>query len=195
MQGDCGDILNHLRDTGPDWSGDLPPHLYDQLRRLARSLLRGQAEAHTLQPTALVNEAYLKVFGGTTPEFADRVHFLALMARVMRQVLVDYARSRAAAKRGGGRPLPLDAQPNTPAAPATDPAGLLDLNLALDQLAAANPDLARVVELYYFGGLTADEIALVLSRSVHVVRHDLRAARAWLRRELSPPPTQSGIAG
>ncbi len=197
MQGECGDIVNELRESSADWSGELPPHLYDQLRRLARSLLRGQAEGHTLQPTALVNEAYLKVFGATAPEFSDRVHFLALMARVMRQVLVDYARSRAAFKRGGGRPLALDAEVQAAAAPATDPAGVLDLNLALDQLAAANPDLARVVELYYFGGLTADEIALVLSRSVHIVRHDLRAARAWLRRELSPASpraTQSGSA-
>lgn len=134
-------------------------------------------------------------FGASVPRFADRVHFLALMARVMRQVLVDYARSRAASKRGGGRPLPLDGQRHDPAAPAGDPATLLDLNLALEQLAASNPELARVVELYYFGGLTAEEIALVVSQTVHVVRHDLRAARAWLRRELShqpAPPDQTG---
>ncbi len=195
MQGECGDILDHLRDTGAGLSGDLPPQLYDQLRRLARSLLRGQAEVHTLQPTALVNEAYLKVFGASAPRFADRVHFLALMSRVMRQVLVDYARSRAASKRGGGRPLPLEAQRQDPAAPAGDPATFLDLNLALEELATGNPELARVVELYYFGGLTAEEIALVVPQSVHVVRHDLRAARAWLRRELSSqpaPPDQTG---
>lgn len=172
-----------MRDTGAVEPGGLPPALYDQLRRLARSLLRGQPPGHTLQPTALVNEAYLKVFGGTEPEFADRVHFLAVMARVMRQVLVDHARTQAAAKRGGAKPLPLEGHPD-PAAPAREPA-FLDLDRALSALEAKNPELARIVELHYFSGMSAEEIAAVIRRTAHAIRHDLRAARAWLRRELS----------
>ncbi len=194
MADEPGSILKELQDTRASWSGELPPQVYDQLRRLARSLLRGQAGGHTLQPTALVNEAYLKVFGSTEPQFADRAHFLALMARVMRQVLVDYARSRGASKRGGEKPLSLEDQAYA-AAPAADPASLLDLNLALDQLTTMNPELARVVELYYFGGLTAEEIALVQDRSAHIVRHDLRAARAWLRRELAANPASEPQRG
>ena len=178
-------ILAGLKASDGGTTESLPAPLYDQLRRLARTLLRGQRPGHTLQPTALVHEAYVKVFGGAEPQFADRVHFLAVMARVMRQVLVDHARAQGAAKRGGAKPLPLKEQPEPPSAAAEAEPGFLDLNRALDELEAANPELARVVELHYFGGMTAEEIAPAAGRTPHAVRHDLRAARAWLRRELA----------
>lgn len=184
------EVVMLLRDLGSQ--GDLanaviPPALYDQLRRMARSLLRNQRQGHTLQATALVNEAYLKVSGDAGPVFLDRSHFLAVMSRVMRHVLVDYARAQSAAKRGGVKPLSLH---DHHAASVEDPAAqarLLDLNLAMDRLSAENAALARMVEMHYFGGMTAEEIAAVVPQSAHAVRHDLRAARAWLRRALAVP--------
>lgn len=184
MSADTGAIWGGIWVAGAAEPDGISPLLYNQLRRLARSLLRGQPSGHTLQPTALVNEAYLKVFGGGEPEFADRVHFLAVMARVMRQVLVDHARTHSAQKRGGAKPLPLEGQPDPAVLPAGGP-DLLDLDRALRQLEAQNPELARIVELFYFSGMSAEEIAAAVNRTAHAVRHDLRAARAWLRRELS----------
>jgi RNA polymerase sigma factor (TIGR02999 family) len=186
MSDGSGGILGDYQWDGAGAPAELPSPLYNQLRGLARSLLRGQPPGHTLQPTALVNEAYLKVFGAAEPQFAGRVHFLAVMARVMRQVLVDHARARAAAKRGGAKPLSLDdgALPASAAGEAAQ-ADFLDLNRALTELEAVNPALARIVELHYFAGMTAEEIAPAVDRTAHAVRHDLRAARAWLRRELS----------
>jgi RNA polymerase sigma factor (TIGR02999 family) len=146
-----------------------------------------QRDGHTLQPTALVNEAYLRLFGDVEPRLTDRNHFLALMSRIMRQVLVDHARSSGAAKRGGSDarvPLETSIEVND-GGDAQQQLNLLDLHRALETLERENAALSQVIELHYFGGLTADEVAAAVGRSVHIVRHDLRLARAWLRRELA----------
>ena len=178
-------LFEKLRAGDPAALNELMPLVYGELHRIARSFMRRQQPGHTLQPTALVNEAFIKVFEDAQPLFVDRAHFLALMARVMRQVLVDHARALDAAKRGGGgRKVPWDSNIDVVAAGGT-PLQVLPLHLALEALARDDQSLAEVVEMHYFGGMTAEETAAVVGRSVHTVRHDLRLARAWLRRELA----------
>jgi RNA polymerase sigma factor (TIGR02999 family) len=179
-------LLERFRAGDQQALDDLMPLVYDELRRIARAVMRNQQPGQTLQPTALVNEAFIKLFHDAKPRVADRAHFLALMSRVMRQVLVDHARARIAAKRGGGRARP--SWDTTIAIGAGDDSQhlkFLDLHRALEALERENPSVARVVEMHYFGGLTAEDTALATGRSVHTVRHDIRVARAWLRRELA----------
>jgi RNA polymerase sigma factor (TIGR02999 family) len=184
--GDVTSLLQRARDGDRAALDELMPLVYGELRRIAGSFMQRQPAGHTLQPTALVNEAFLKLFDNAGPRFADRAHFLALMARVMRQVLVDHARAHGAAKRGGNEArVPLDTHIEIPADGGTQQVNLLDLHRALESLARENALLAEVVEMHYFGGMTAEEAAIASARSVHVVRHDLRLARAWLRRELA----------
>ena|SRR5207237_3454529 len=170
---------------------ELMPIMYVELRRIARAYMSRQRAGHTLQPTALVNEAYIKLFGDLEPQLADRAHFVALMSRVMRQVLVDHARSSGAAKRGGadGR-VPLDTNIEIGDDRGSEQLNLLDLHRALEALERENAPLAHVVEMHYFGGMSAEEVAASTHRSVHVIRHDLRLARAWLRRELARLPPE-----
>ena len=168
---------------------ELVAALYDELHRIAARQLRGERPAHTLQATALVHEAYLKLVGDSQRQFADRVHFLAVAARVMRQVLVDYARARATKKRAGDEPSSLPPVELTANVATEGDAGielleLLDLDRALDALAGEDQSLARLIEMRYFARMTAEETAEALGQSVHVVRHDLRLAQAWLRRKL-----------
>jgi RNA polymerase sigma factor (TIGR02999 family) len=182
-------LLQRAREGDRGALDELMPLVYGELRRIARSFMRRQQPGHTLQPTALINEAFIKLFQDAEPQLADRAHFLALMSRVMRQVLVDHARAHAAAKRGGGEaPVPWDTNIEVPADRGSEQVRLLDLHRALEALARENASLAHVVEMYYFGGMTAEEAAIASARSVHVVRHDLRLARAWLRRELARSP-------
>lgn len=158
--------------------------LYAELHRMARGHLRGERPAHTLQPTALVNEAYIRLFAGSQPEFAGRAHFLALMSLAMRRILVDYARSRNAPRRGGDQErVTISLQAD---AASVDAIELLELDSALEALAREKEITARYVEMHYFGGMTAEEIAEVTGRSVHVVRQGLRFAQAWLRRRMAP---------
>jgi RNA polymerase sigma factor (TIGR02999 family) len=186
MSSDVTRLLQRVRAGDRSALDELMPLVYGELRRIAQSFMRRQRPGHTLQPTALVNEAFLKLFGSAQPEVADRAHFLALMSRVMRQVLVDHARSAAADKRGGGGArVPWDANIEVPGDHGSEQLKLLDLHRVLEALEREHPDLAEVVEMHYFGGLTAEEAALAVRRSVHIVRHDLRFARAWLRRALA----------
>jgi RNA polymerase sigma-70 factor (ECF subfamily) len=178
-------LLQKLREGDESAADELMPLVYGELRRIARAFMRREQPGHTLQPTALVNEALIKLFEGRQPALADRAHFLALMARVMRQVLVDHARAAHAAKRGGDAVVPWDTNIEVAAGNGTEQIRLLELHDALDALALENPSLARAIELHYFGGLTAEELATAVGRSAHAVRHDLRFARAWLRRRLS----------
>ena len=179
-------LLHRLRDGEQSALDELLPLVYGELHRIARSFMRRQPPGHTLQPTALVNEAFIKLFEDGKPQLADRAHFLALMARVMRQVLVDHARAIGAAKRGGGEArVPWDTNIEVKADGVAERMKLLELHDALDALARENRTLAEVIEMHYFGGMTAEEAAVAVGRSVHVVRHDLRLARAWLRRELA----------
>lgn len=179
-------LLQRVRAGERSALDELMPLVYGELRRIARAFMGRQHPGHTLQPTALVNEAFLKLFENAPPEVADRAHLLALMSRVMRQVLVDHARSAAAAKRGGGDArLPWDTNIEVKTDRGVEQLEMLDLHRALQALERENPMLAEIVEMHYFGGMTAEEVATALDRSVHVVRHELRFARAWLRRALA----------
>jgi RNA polymerase sigma factor (TIGR02999 family) len=156
--------------------------LYGELHRIAARHLRGERPEHTLQTTALVHEAYLKLVGNSQRGFADRVHFLAVTSRVMRQLLVDYARAKATKKRAGDQwTMSIAADPDS----GFKQIELLDLDSALDALAEVDQCFAQLIEMRYFGGMTAEETAEALGQSVHAVRHDLRLAQAWMRRRLS----------
>lgn len=156
--------------------------VYDQLRDLAAALLRRERAGHTLQPTALVHEAFIRLIDSTTVNAADRAHFVAIAAGVMRRVLIDHARAHGAAKRGGGRRLTLRTGADIAKTPEVD---VLDLDDALSRLAQLDERQAKVVELRFFGGLTMDEVATVLGLSKRSVEADWALARAWLHRELA----------
>lgn len=161
------------------------PIIYNELHRMARLFLRNRRPGETLQPTALVNEAYVKLFDDGQPQFLDRAHFLAVMSKVMRQVLIDHARAGGAQKRGGqAQRVDWDTAIVVESAGSQSQIRMLEVDRALEALSGENPTLAQVVEMHYFGGMTAEEIALVAERSAHAIRHELRLARAWLRREL-----------
>ena len=159
-------VLFHKMRAGDEGALDeLMPQVYGELRRMARLFMRRQRPGHTLQPTALVNEAFIKLFADAQPVFEDRAHFLALMARVMRQVLVDHARAFGAAKRAGSaRRVPWDTNIEVLAERGVRRLNVLELQDALDALARENASLADVVEMHYFGGMTADETAAVVGR-------------------------------
>lgn len=181
--------VHHLfaRLQGGDESAfnELSEVLYKELYRIASRQLRSERSNHTLQPTALVNEAYLKLSDFQGRQFTGQVHFLAVASRVMRQVLVDYARARGSQKRGGDRtPVPMTSL-EIESEPGMAPLDLIELNTAIQELAEEDDALARLIEMRYFGGLTAEETAEALGMSVHAVRHDLRYAQAWLRRRLA----------
>ena len=163
--------------------------LYGDLHRIAVRHLRGERSDHTLQPTALLHEAYVKLSNDGQRRFNDRTHFMAIASRVMRQVLVDYARSRATLKRDMGvREEIEDGEQfeslQIAANRKADPIDILELNRVLDALHTHDEALARLIEMRYFGGMTAEETAQVLGQSPHIVRHDIRLAQAWLLREL-----------
>ena len=160
----------------------LVPLVYDELRRQARLQLRRERAGHTLQPTALVHEAFLRLVEQSRAQWQNREQFFAVAGRAMRRVLVDHARARAAVKRGDGRTLvALDEAPEPAAAAGVD---VLVLDQVLDRLAAIDPRQARVVELRYFGGFTAAETATALDVSLATVNRDWAMARAWLFREI-----------
>ncbi len=161
----------------------LMPLVYDELRRLARSYLRRQRRDHTLQPTALVNEAYLRLIGQHNVSLQNRAQFFGLAAKAMRSILVDHARHHRAAKRGGSEyTLSLSNADRLDNKPDVD---LVALDDALNDLAALEPKHSRIIELRFFGGLTIEETAAVLGSSHATVERDWTLARAWLRREMS----------
>ena len=177
-------LLERLRGGDQSVLNDLVTALYGELHRIAARHLRGERPEHTLQTTALVHEAYLRLFADAPRQFAGEVHFLAIASRVMRQVLVDYARARGAKKRAGeGMACTLSLATDSDA--GIGQLELLELDRALEALAGEDKSLAQLIEMRYFGGMTAEETAGALGQSVHIVRHDLRLAQAWLRRELS----------
>lgn len=156
--------------------------VYDELRRLAHRRLRRERSGHTFNTTALVHEAYLKLARVDDSTFSDRAHFLAMASRVMRRILVDYARARKAAKRGGdAEPVTLDEELLVPDDFAES---VFELHEALERLEELDPRQARVIEQRYFGGLTLEETAEVVGVSLATVKRDLRFARAWLAKEL-----------
>jgi RNA polymerase sigma factor (TIGR02999 family) len=164
---------------------DLTPLVYEELRRLAHHYMEGQRPDHTLQTTALVNEAYLRLADQTNPNWQSRAHFFAVAARAMRQILVSYARSQRSQKRGGGA-LKVELDEAAIVSPA-ESQEIVDLHEALERLAALDSRKAQVVELKYFGGLNYDEMAEVLKISRVTVRRDWEFARLWLYTELQSP--------
>jgi RNA polymerase sigma factor (TIGR02999 family) len=160
----------------------LLPLVYAELRRIARKHLRDERPGHTLQPTALVHEMYSRLAGQTPPDLRDRVHFLSVAAGVMRQILIDHARTKYAQKRGGRQEkLSLD---QAQEACIEKPALMVRIDDALNQLAREDPRKAHLIEMRFFGGLTAEDSAAVLELPVNQVRRELRVAQAWLQREL-----------
>jgi RNA polymerase sigma-70 factor (ECF subfamily) len=175
-------ILEDLGESDSAAAAELLPLVYTELHRMAESAFRRQRRDHTLQPTALVHEVYVKLVNQANAKWKDRKHFFTLAAKLMRQVLVDYARGHLAEKRGRNwRRVTLD-QAETPT--ATSSIDLVNLDEALARLTDLNERHARIVELRYLAGLSIDEVAEVLDVSRRTVQLDWRAARAWLRREL-----------
>jgi RNA polymerase sigma factor (TIGR02999 family) len=175
------------RERMQDDVSELLPVIYDQLRKIAGSYLRGQ-QGHTLQTTAVVHEAFLRLARKDGAAFQDRNHFLAVASIAMRQVLIDHARRKTTQKRGGGqRAITLDGpvQLGDAEGAAVD---MLALDAALNRLADLAPRQARVVELMFFGGLTAEEAAQALGVSLRLVEKEWRRARAWLQQELEEQP-------
>jgi len=161
----------------------LLPMVYDELRRLAAHYLRGERPGQTLQPTALVHEAYLRLLKDRPDRWQNRAHFCAIAAHLMRQILIERARARDAQKRGGGAPRVTFDE----GLPVTAPDGHIDLialDSALERLAALDADQARIVELRYFGGLTIEETPDAMGISAATVKRHWALARAWLAREL-----------
>lgn len=160
----------------------LLPLVYDELRRIARHYLQGERTGHTLQSTALVNEAYVRLVAQDFPEWQNRAHFFAVAAQLMRQILVDYARSHRAAKRGGDLcKVTLNEAEDLPFTADVD---VIALDEALKELAQMDQQQSRVVELKFFAGLSSEDTAEVLGISPSTVKRDWITARAWLYREL-----------
>lgn len=174
-------LLRQWRSGNEGALAELLPIVYAELLRVAAAYLRAERPDHSMRPPDLVAEAYLRLAHGEQPEWKDRVHFLGIAARTMRQILVDHARKRNTAKRGdGARPLTLD-----DALAAHDrPRELVAVDEALDALAGFDERKARTIELHYFGGLTQSEIAELLEVHVNTVARDLRLAEAWIHRRL-----------
>lgn len=167
----------------------LLPLVYEELRRIAEGQLRRERPGHTLQPTALVHEVYLRMVGQEQAGYRDRAHFLAIAAHAMRKILIDHARGHNAAKRGGGREkFAIDEERD---GSLERPSILIALDDALAGLAGKDPLLARLVEMRYFGGLTAEESSAALDLEINVVRRQLRLAEAWLQREMNQPAAGS----
>jgi RNA polymerase sigma factor (TIGR02999 family) len=165
---------------------ELVPLVERELHRLARAYMRRERQGHTLQATALVNEVFLRLAQGSNPRWRDRAHFVGIAARLMRQVLVDHARSRDYRKRGGGAlRVPLENAPLITPEPELD---VLAVDRALEAFAKVDARKSQVVELRFFGGLSVEETAVVLGISVETVKRDWRVAKLWLSRELQGRP-------
>lgn len=181
--GDVSNLLAGWRAGTPDAEARLLAAVQGELRRIAAAYMRRERSDHTLQPTALVNEAYLRLAGERGTKWEGRAHFYGIAARVMRQVLVDHARKRDAVKRGADKRAPVSVSK------VADPAGgkdidVLALHVALDELAALDRRQAQVVELRYFGGLTEAEVADVLGVSPVTVRRDVASAKFFLGKRM-----------
>jgi RNA polymerase sigma factor (TIGR02999 family) len=187
MDGARGELTNLLVEWGKGSQPALDrllPYVYDELRTLARSYLRRERPGHTVQTGTLVHEAFVRLIQGQQVSWQGRAHFFGIAARLMRQILVDHARARDAAKRGAGENAEPIETALSVAVQAMD-VGVIALDNALDQLAAIDPTAARVVELRFFGGLTVEETAEVMGISTGTVKREWSTARAWLRRAIN----------
>jgi RNA polymerase sigma factor (TIGR02999 family) len=174
-------LLKSLSDGDEGASEALWPLVYDQLRMMAADFMRSERSDHTLQPTALVHEAYLRMVDQHQARYVDRSHFFALAARMMRRILVDHARRKKSHKRDGGVRVPVESVVDLGGSVDGD---VDDLDHALRALEELDPDKARIVELRFFGGLSMEEVARVLDCSERTVRRHWETARLWLYREL-----------
>lgn len=179
-------LLRRIREGDRAALDALIPLVYSELHRLAVNQIRADRANLTLQPTALIHEAFLRLFGSSAPSFEDRAHFLGVVSRVMRQVLVDSARKRQALKRAGGLRVTLEDVPGAAGSPVVD---LLAIDQALERLGREDPRMVQLIEMRFFAGMTAEETAEALGDSVHVVRHGIRYALATLRRDLDTSGT------
>lgn len=176
-------LLLEMREGNPEAAPNLIPLVYDQLRRTARSLLRNERGDHTLQPTALVNDALMRLIGKECLEWQSRAQFFAVSSKIMRHILIDHARAHSADKRGGEfQKISLD---NVFAYEWRQADSFLSLNEALDRLQEFDPRLCSVVEMRFFAGMTEEEISDVLKVSVRTVKRDWQFARDWLYREMT----------
>ena len=177
-------LLSAARDGADGAVGELFLVVFRELRELAAGMLHHERQGHTLQPTALVNEAYLRLVGDGDVTWENRAHFFGAAARAIRRILTDHARAKGRIKRGGGdKPLPLC--DDAVAAPADETLDLVAVDSALEKLAALDPQKAKVVELRFFAGLTGDQVGLALGISPSSVAREWQFARAWLHREIS----------
>ncbi|MGC4055013.1 MAG: sigma-70 family RNA polymerase sigma factor [Paludibaculum sp.] len=176
---DVTQLLREWREGRKEAAEELAPLVYQELRRLAGVYMSRERPDHTLQPTALVHEAYLKLVRETVPDYENRAHFTAVAAHHMRQVLVDHARRHRAGKRGGG--VQAVALEDTTLFQPERSRDLLALDEALSEMTTVDPRKARVVEMYFFGGMNREEIAAVLGVHFNTVSRDLRMAQAWLK--------------
>jgi RNA polymerase sigma factor (TIGR02999 family) len=162
--------------------GAVAPVIYQELRRLAHYHLKSERADHTLQSTALVNEAFIQLIGSQPVQLHDRAHFVAIASRLMRQILVQYARARRAGKRDGGNRIALEEVEELPVAGDDE---LVALDDALDELTRIDDRQSKIVQMKFFGGLSAPDISEVLGISLATVERDWATARIWLRREMS----------
>jgi RNA polymerase sigma-70 factor, ECF subfamily len=182
--GDVTSLLHQLRAGDPNAADKLIPLVIEELRRLARLQLRNERAGHTLQPTALVNEAYLRLVGDQAREWQNRAHFIGVSVSIMRRILIDHARRKSANKRGAGaQPVDVD---DCVGMSLQQTEELIALDIALDRLEKMNSRQRQVVEMRYFGGLSIEEAAEVLKVSPITVKRDWVAARAWLKGQLRP---------
>jgi RNA polymerase sigma factor (TIGR02999 family) len=177
------ELLKRLNGGDRSALDELIPLVYRELHKIAEGYFRRESPGHTLQPTSLIHEAYLRLVQQPHPEYQNRAHFYGVAARVMRQILVDHARSTRAAKRGGGETISLGENPDVA---SDDPVEVLAIDEALERLAGVDRRKVDLVEMRFFGGMTAEEIAECSALPVHTVRRQLRLAQAWLHKELNP---------
>jgi RNA polymerase sigma factor (TIGR02999 family) len=182
--GEVTQLLQRWREGDPEVLDNLIPLVYDQLHAIASGYMRRERDDHTLQPTALVNEVYLRLLNQRKVTWNDRVHFFVFAARMMRNILKDHARAHIADRRGGPDAIKLPLSEEL-AWVGTSPEQLLDLNRALDRLELMDPRKAQLVELRFFLALTMDEAADVLSISLATAERDLKFSRSWLHNELN----------
>jgi RNA polymerase sigma factor (TIGR02999 family) len=180
--GQFTELLRDWKEGDEEALRALMPLAYKELRRLAHYHLQSERADHTLQSTALVHEAYLRLLGGQPAELQNRAHFIAIASRLMRQILVDYARERRASKRDGGCRIQVE---NLDALPVNGDAELLALDDALDALSRIDERQGKIVEMKFFGGLSAPEISQVLGLSRATVDREWATARVWLHRQMS----------
>lgn len=177
-------LLQDWRSGHNDALERLTPLVYDELHKLARKYMRQERAGHTLQPTAIVNEAYMRLIDMKVP-WEDRAHFFAVAARLMRRILVDYAKQRSADKRGAGSLTVFRLEDHD--APSNEPGyDILEIDDALNKLASVNERLARMIEVHYFAGMNSEETASAFDVSVATLHRELRLAKAWLLKAMKP---------